>query len=300
MKQLAFFLIIVATWIPAKAQDTITTIIDTTSVKQEKVADAEAEKLPWRARRFRLMVGGFFPINNTEVQVGNNSGDIGTDIDFEKDLGFKDNTSTFYANFMWRASKRSRFELEYFVLNRTASKIIDREIHFGDNVYPVSARVDAFFDSEIIRFTYGYAIVCKPKYEIGLLIGTHLMFVDVGLRIDTSSGNAEVSDDFNFTAPIPDLGIWSEIVLTKKMGLYANVNYLAIKIDNIDGRLISYNLSLLYNVYKNFSLTAGYTGLNIRVDVEKEKGSGYFKWGYNGPSLTATYTFGNFIKYKKK
>jgi hypothetical protein len=300
MKQLAFLLFIAAFWIPAKAQVQDTITIDTTKVKQEKVADAEAEKLPWRARRFRLMAGVFFPVNNTNIRVGNSSGSIGTDIDFEDDLGFKDNTSTFYANAMWRASKRSRFEFEYFVLNRSSVKVLEREIEFEDHVYEASARVEAFFDSQIIRFSYGYAIICKPKYEIGLLIGTHLMFIDVGLKADTSIGSAEISDNYDFTAPLPDLGIWSEIVLTKRVGLYINANYLAAKVEDVDGHILSYNVSVLYNIHKNFSMTAGYTGLNIQVDVEKPRANGYLKWGYNGPSIAATYTFGNYINFNKK
>jgi hypothetical protein len=52
---------------------------------------------------------------------------------------------------------------------------------------------------------------------------------------------------FDFTAPLPDVGIWGEFVLGKRWGLYANVNYLSVKIDETDGRIISYNLSVLYN-----------------------------------------------------
>lgn len=300
MKQLASLFILAAFYLPARAQDSITTVMDTTQVKKEKVADEEAERLPWRARRFRLMAGAFFPINNTNIRVGNNSGSIGTDIDFEDDLGFSDNTSTFYVNAMWRASKRSRFELEYFLLNRSAVKTLERQIEFDDHIYNIDARVEAYFDSQIIRFSYGYAIICKPKYEIGLLVGTHLMFVDVGLKTDTANIDAEISDDYNVTAPLPDLGIWGEIVITKKIGLYLNTNYLAAKFEDIDGSIFSYNASVLYNIHKNFSMTAGYSGLNVKVDVTKERANGYLKWGYNGPSITATYTFGNFINFDKK
>jgi hypothetical protein len=304
MKQLASLLLlfIAAFWIPANAQNTIqdTIMNDTTKVKQEKVTDAEAVRLPWHARRFRLSAGAFFPINNTNVRVGNNSGSIGTDIDFEDDLGFESNTNTFYANAMWRASRRSRFELEYFVLNRSSVKVLERQIEFEDNVYDIGVRVEAYFDSQIIRFSYGYAFISKPKYEIGFLVGTHIMLIDVGLKANTNNIGAEISDDFGVTAPLPDLGLWSEIVLTKKMGLYANINYLSAKVDTVDGSIVSYNLSLLYNVYKNFSLTAGYSGLNVKVDVEKPRANGYFKWGYNGPSITATYTLGGFMNFNKR
>ena len=125
------------------------------------------------------------------------------------------------------------------------------------------------------------------------------MFGDVGMRLEGATIDAEYKDNFDFTAPLPDIGLWGEFVLGRKVGLYANINYFAIKINDFDARLLSYNLSVLYNVYQNFSLTAGYTGLNIRVDVEKERLNGFFKWGYNGPTITATYSFGNHVKLYK-
>jgi hypothetical protein len=299
MKQLAFLLIIAAFWIPAGAQDTITTVIDTTKVKQEKLTDTDAERLPWHARRFRLMAGTFFPVNNTVVSVAGNNGNIGTKIDLEDDLGFKSNTTSFYANAMWRASKRSRFELEYFYLNRESTHTLQKEITFRDHVYPVSATVNAYFNTTIARFAYGYAILCKPKYEVGLLLGTHLMFIDLGVGLDTNIGSVGYNDKFKVTAPLPDVGIWSEVVITKRLGLYVNANYLSAKVDTVEGRILSYNVSLLYNVYQNLSLTAGYTGLDIDVDILKERANAHMEWGYNGPSLSVTYTFGNYIKFRK-
>ncbi|MBF4516645.1 hypothetical protein IRZ71_09830 [Flavobacterium sp. ANB] len=257
------------------------------------------DNLSWHGRRFKVTAGVFFPTNNTEVEVGSNNGNFGNLIDFEKDLGFKKNTNSFTAAFEWRISRRSRLGTEYFYLKRTASKTLQKEIEFGDHTYPIDARVAAFMNNEIVRVTYGYAIISKPKYEIGALIGAHVLLGDVGLRLEGNTQAVEYRDNFDFTAPLPDLGLWGEFVLGRKVGLYANVNYFAIKINDVDGRLWSYNLSVLYNVYKNFSLTAGYTGLNIRVDVEKARLNGFFKWGYNGPTLAATYSFGGHVKFYK-
>lgn len=257
------------------------------------------DDLPWHARRFKFSAGAFFPSNNTEVEYNSTNGQIGDLIDFERDLGFDKNSTSFTVAFEWRISRRSRLGSEFFYLKRTSTKTLEREIDFGDNTYPVSARISAFADNQIIRIYYGYAFISKPTYEIGALIGSHVLLGDMGIKLEAQTQQAEFRENFNFTAPLPDLGLWGEFVLGKKFGLYANANYFALKVDNIDGRILSYNLSVLYNVYKNFSLTAGYTGLNIRVDVERERLDGYLKWSYNGPTLAATYTFGNHVKFYK-
>jgi hypothetical protein len=304
MKQLFYFLIVCFISISTQAQTTAEIPVEKSLPNLQNDLDTppqdyDPEDLPWHARRFKVTAGVFFPTNNTEVEVGSNNGNFGNLIDFEKDLGFSKNTTSFAGAFEWRISRRSRLGAEYFYLKRTATKTLQKDIEFGDHTYPINATVSAFLDNQIYRITYGYAFISKPTYEIGALIGAHIMLADVGLRLEGATAQAEYRDNFDFTAPLPDLGLWSEIVLAKKWGLYVNANYFALKINDIDGRILSYNLSVLYNVYKNLSLTAGYTGLNIRVDVEKERLNGFFKWGYNGPTITATYAFGNHVKLYK-
>lgn len=303
MKKLVYFLIIPLSFLSANAQTTAEITEENTLLNaqynSDKLQNYSDDDLPWHGRRFKVTAGAFFPVNNTEVEVNGTNGRIGTDIDFERDLGFNTNTASFFGTFEWRASRRSRFNLEYFYLKRNASKTLQKEIEFKDHTYPIDARVSSFLDNQMIRFAYGYAIISKPKYELGLLIGAHVMLADVGIRLEANTQELQYHDAVNFTAPLPDIGIWGEFVLGKKVGLYANINYFALTIDDIDGRIISYNLSVLYNVYKDFSLTAGYTGLNFRLDVTRPKIDGFFKWGYNGPTIAATYSFGNHVKFYK-
>ncbi|WP_281633108.1 hypothetical protein [Flavobacterium luteolum] len=304
MKQLFIFLVMMLLWIPLNAQTVAETSKDedlTTTLKTEKddFQDTSLEDLPWHNRKFKVTAGGFFPVNNTQVQVEGNNGNIGTEIDLENDLGFSKSTVSFLGTFDWRISKRSRLGFEYFVLDRTATKTLQRDINFGDHTYPLNGSVRGTFNVQIARIAYGYAILSKPKYQAGLLIGAHVLFADLGLKLNANTQSLEYHDKFDFTAPLPDVGIWGEFVLGKRWGLYANVNYLAVKIDETDGRIISYNLSVLYNVVDNFSLTAGYTGLNFRVDTVQERLNGFLKWGYNGPTITAVYTFGKHVKVTK-
>ncbi|KRD61233.1 hypothetical protein ASE40_06705 [Flavobacterium sp. Root935] len=303
MKKIFVFLVMTLLWIPLKAQtiaeNNSSESLTTFKTETEDFQDSYSDDLPWHARRFKVTAGAFFPVNNTEVEVGSNNGSFGNLIDFEKDLGFNKSSVSFMGTFEWRISRRSRLGAEYYYLSRSATKTLQKEIEFGDHVYPVDATVSAFMDNHIARITYSYAFISKPKYEIGALIGAHVLFGDVGMRLEGATIEAEYKDNFDFTAPLPDIGLFGEFVLGRKVGLYANINYFAIKINDFDGRLLSYNLSVLYNVYQNFSLTAGYTGLNIRVDVEKERLNGFFKWGYNGPTITATYSFGNHVKLYK-
>ncbi|UWY27586.1 hypothetical protein [Flavobacterium sp. TR2] len=303
MKQLFIFLVMMLLWIPLNAQTVAETSKDedltTFKTETDDFQNNSVDDLPWHNRKFKVTAGGFFPVNNTQVKVEGNNGNIGTEIDLESDLGFTKSSASFLGTFDWRISKRSRLGFEYFVLDRTATKTLQKDITFGDHTYPIDGRVQGTFNVQIARIAYGYAILSKPKYQAGLLIGAHVLFADLGLKLEANTQSLEYRDTFDFTAPLPDVGIWGEFVLGKRWGLYANVNYLAVKINDTDGRIISYNLSVLYNVVQNFSLTAGYTGLNFRIDTVQDRLNGFLKWGYNGPTITAVYTFGKHVKVTK-
>jgi len=43
---------------------------------------------------------------------------------------------------------------------------------------------------------------------------------------------------------------------------------------------------------KKLDISISYIGLNFKVDAKKPKLEGKLIWGYNGPAVTATYSFG--------
>jgi hypothetical protein len=275
--------------IQLSAQETSKDTINETSVNSEKKAKPVP---PWFARRIKVSAGLFIPVNNTKIEVGNESGSFGNIIDFEDDLGFEKSTSTFLGEFQWRASRRSRFDLSYFYFSRNSSHQLQRTIEFGEHTYPVDAEVNSYFKTAIYRFTYGYAFLVNPKYELGVMIGAHILKTDVGISLKGETAQVGYKDDFGFTAPLPDFGIWGGYAISDRFAFNGSVSYLALKIDNVSGKIISYNLSFMYKALENLDVSMGYTGLNFKVDVVKDNLAGYLKWGYNGPMLTASYCFG--------
>ena len=245
---------------------------------------------PWFVEKFRLSAGAFIPVNNTNVKVSGTDGNIGSNINFENDLGFNKTTGTFFADFQYRLTRRSRFDLGYYGISRSSTYTLKKDIIFGDNTYPVNASVGAFFNTDIYRFSYGYSVIEKPKYEAGFLIGAHIIHSNVGLQLNGTT--IAKQDNFGFTAPLPDLGIWGGYSFSNRFAVNGEIDYLAIKVGDIKGRLLGGSVSFLYHVMKQFDLSIGYTGLNFRVDANKPKLTGNFKWGYNGPALTATFSFG--------
>lgn len=247
---------------------------------------------PWWVEKFKLTAGLFVPINNTKVQVEGNGSAAGTDIDFQKDLGFDAAQVTFLANFQWRISRRSRINLAYYDMNRNATHTLKKDITFNDQTYHINSSVSTYFNTAIYQFSYGYAFIEKPTYEVGVLIGAHTVGTRAGISLNGVNAGISQDNNFGFTAPLPDLGIWGGYAFSDRIAANLDFDYLSLTINNINGRIIAYNLILSYKLIRQLDISLAYSGLNFSVNTTKKGVTGDFRWGYNGPSIGATFSFG--------
>jgi hypothetical protein len=260
----------------------------------QNIDSASSGKLvaPWWVEKFKLSAGFFLPINNTKIQVGANGAAGGTEIDFQKDLGFGATIATFMANFQWRISRRSRINLGYFNMNRSSTHTLQKDITFDTTTYHVNSTVDTYFNTAIYQFSYGYAIIEKPNYEVGVSIGAHTVGAKAGIALNGANVGVSKSNNFGFTAPLPDLGVWGGYAFSNRFAVNLDFSYLSLTVDNIAGRIISYNIVFSYKLLRQLDLSLAYSGLNFNISTTKKDVTGDFRWGYNGPTLGASFSFG--------
>lgn len=262
------------------------------TIDPDTIKGKELRDVPWFVNRFKVSAGFFESINTTEIRVGNGSGSIGTDIDFEDDLGFDKYSPSFFADIQWRSTSRSRFNLTYYNIRRNANKKIQKTIDFGDNTYDINTEVYANFNSAIYRFSYGYAILSKPKYELGLSIGLHVIDYGVTLGIKGTNLNLEKRDNYSIAAPLPDFGLWGGYAISNRFALTGEIDYFAVEVQNINGRVIASNFLVVFKALDKLDLTTGFSTLGVRVDSSTDRVNGYVNWGNTGIILKATYNFG--------
>jgi hypothetical protein len=251
-------------------------------------------KAPWFVDKFKVSAGAFVPISSTDITVSatGQNGTIGTEINFEDDLGFNNSSWTFLGDIQYRLTRRSRFDLSFIRVNRNSTKTLQKDLIFDEDTFHVNNKTSAFFNSGIYRFSYGYSILTNTKFEVGLLIGFHILNSNAGLSSIGTSTNIAVSKDFGFTAPLPDFGVWGGYAFSDRWSAHGEFNYFSITVGDIGGRIIGGQLNVTYRAYKKLDISAGYNGLNFNVDITKTHAYGNLKWGYNGPSLVVSYSFG--------
>jgi hypothetical protein len=249
---------------------------------------AESED-PSRSR-FSLMAGGFWPDVNTTARADGNAGRIGTKVDFESDLGLSDRKTMFTGGLGFRAWKRHYFDFLYFNLSRSGVKQIPLEINWKDQTFTRQAQLDSIFDTEVLRFSYGYAFIDNDRHRLLGQFGIHYTKVTAGLGADASNIR-RIDADTN--VPLPVIGLAYDYAFTPKWSLSTRAQIFRLEFEGINGSLDNLSANVQYSFNPRFAMFLGYNYYSIDVSAKKDAWHGSFEFDYYGPWLGLVAGFGS-------
>jgi hypothetical protein len=211
---------------------------------------------------------------------------IGTTIDFERTLGMEESKTVPSALGRIRFGQRWRLEAEWFELDRGATRSIDREIRFGDRVYPLSAQVSSRMDFSDLRLSAGYSFFRTLDKELGAALGLHVAAYEVAL--DAPLVGAEAED---VTAPLPVLSVYGQFALTERWAVASRLDRLSLSYDKYDGSLTSLALDVSYQPFRHVGFGLGYRALFLSVTATERRRVLRFRQSFQGPLLYVNVSF---------
>jgi hypothetical protein len=249
-------------------------------------ADDRASEHPALRDRFYFGAGVFLPQTATSAQLQNSRTGVGANVDFENALGMATDKSVPIALARWRINEVWRIEAEYFQLNRSAQKVIDRDIQWGDTTYPVNAQLSSRFNFSDLRVSAGYSFFRRPDKEVGVAAGLHIAQYDVSL-----SGSGSATESSAITAPLPVLSIYSQFALTDRWALAARMDRFVLKYDTFDGSISAVGLDVMYQPFRHVGFGLGTRALYIDASAESEGRTAKFRQSFQGPLLFMNVSF---------
>lgn len=241
-------------------------------------------------KRFSVAVGAFWPDVNTTVRLDGNGGRIGTELDFESDLGLDDRDTLFTGELAYRIGKRHHVDLLYFRLARDGEKTLDIDVSWGDREFFRQETIDSFFDTDIIRLSYGYAFIDNDRHRLMGQIGVHYTQVSAGLKRENV---AEVRVEGKTDVPLPVIGLNYDYEFSDKVSLNLRAQIFRLEFDEYDGSLDNLSAALHYAFSPRWSAFVAYNYYKIDLDAEADRWNGSFEFGYHGPWLGVTAGFGS-------
>ena len=246
---------------------------------------------PWE--KFNIQGGAFFAVLNNQVTAGTEG--TGVVIDLEKATGLDTQSTVFRLGGLYRfgETRRHRVDLDYLYFNRNASKSVADNLVVNGKPINAGSNVDTTFNFQIYRAAYSYSFFQDDRMDLAASIGLFVMPIKFEL---SASGLGARQGDFNFTAPLPALGLRGDFAVTPRWFIRTNLDVFYLEYQSFKGALVDTRIAVEYNPWEHFGFGLGFD--NFRVKLEAEGNDypgvdfqGIVKSQFMGVQLYARYFF---------
>lgn len=261
-------------------------------------ASAQAPAQALLDNKFVLSLGGFVFNTDTTARLDGQS-TTNPDVDFDETFGQGGDTTRARFDALWRITPVHQLRYSYFDYSRNTSRVIDREIKWGDNTFVVGGLVEAKRDFTVHALAYEWAFLRRPNYELAASFGIH--YTDLSLQL---SGNATITDangnvspvaatvrQSNLPAPLPLIGLRGGWVMAPQWYLDGEARFFGMDIDGYDGSWSDMGVNVTWMYNPTWGIGAGYNRFSSKVDVSRDNFNGELKFRYSGLKLFVTGTF---------
>jgi hypothetical protein len=250
-------------------------------------ARAEEEGYGPGTDKWKFALGGYFPSMNTKLKIDGIQ--VGDNIDLEN-LGFSEDESVWRLDGYWRFAKKHRLNFGYYQLNRDGSTGISDSIEIGDIVIPIDAQVASELKLGFYTIDYMYSFYQGEKWEMSGGLGAYWVDLDfsIGASLDINGnpiGGGAVFESTDFSGPLPYLALQFEYYITPKWLASFKGGYFQLKVEDIDGKLMTFGANLEYQFTKRWGIGTGYSAFKIDVDLEDGSLKSNIEYSYSGFQL---------------
>lgn len=257
--------------------------------------DRDMDQLPWE--KFSAALGVFVSTLDGTLRIG---AGVGVDVDLEEALDLDSASTVMRADALWRFSKnrRHRLDLTWFSFRRSGSRTVGQDITIEDDAgnqitIEAGTRVDAHFDLDIYELAYTYSFFQDDRIDLAAGVGLYIMPIDFGLRV---TGLFEEEGSERFTAPLPVLGLRTDIALTPKWFLRSGAQIFYMDYETFTGALVEFRGAVEYNPWKHVGIGIGFDAMEFRLESNDEDWpgvdlNGKVTFNYTGAQLYLRYFF---------
>lgn len=266
------------------------------------------------ADELSITIGGFYSHSDSSMDVTNPSLGNEFELDFESDLELKEKQFLPFFELQYQFNERHHFTLDWKQLHRegvTQGVTQAFQMQIDDTVYDVKAgnELSTTLNIDIARLSYGYDFYQGDDLTLGFSLGLHTMFIETGFEgiIDSCNAGSLINNictgqtipaiiDESVTAPLPNLGLYANYSLSPGWEFKAHAQYLQIKLDDVEGRLIDIKAGVEAQISERWFMSAAFNYFQVDVDIEQgTQHSGVadlnVSYSFIGPMLSVSYKF---------
>ena len=237
--------------------------------------------------RFSLSAGVFLTNWDSATQVNLTNTDTGDTVDLESDLGLDKSDSVFRIDGYYKFNDTHRVDFSAFNFSRSATRVIDREIEWQGDVYPVNTTVTAESDLQVYKLGYTYSFMRRDKGYLGVTGGLYV--ADIRARL--AAENIDQRSGGSVTAPLPVIGARGEYRLSDKWTARASAEFFFIDYQDYTGSLTDLYAGVDYRLFGRAAIGVAYNSVRLDIGIDKSTLNSNLNWRYDGGLLFLKYDF---------
>ena len=194
----------------------------------------------------------------------------GSDIDGVEDLGFKTERPPNF-HLVVRPAKKHKFSFGYLPIKYTGDAILEREIIFNGESYPVGIPVQSMLEFRSRRIDYEYDFLYRSRWSVGFVVGAD--FAEVSASIDAPLVHGSIVEQ----TPTPLLGGAVRVYPLKNVSVTAKI--VGFKLPESIDRERRYSLRIVdidiygtVNFTDNLGAQVGYRSFDVTFRVKEDSG----------------------------
>jgi hypothetical protein len=256
---------------PAEAEES--TSKETQSESQESLPD-----------RFMIR-GGWGYVFNADTVIGiNGTSGIGATVDLGKRLKTQREDSTWRIDSLYRFNRKHSVGFSYYDVSREGATQLTESLAIGDTTYGIGSQLTNNLDIGLYRFFYNYSFHHDDKVELAASVGMYFADIRVGFSGNFSctgspncSGTSQTvrAEDGKLFAPLPTIGLMVKYNFTPRLLGQARFDWFYVEFSQFKGFMTEMYLGLEYRLVKHFAVGAAFNRLNVDLDYEPEKSTGW-------------------------
>ncbi len=232
--------------------------------------------------RFALRVSYYAPNIDTFLRLDRSTGQAGTDLSVENDLGMEDKTNLARMEMIFRLREKNRLRVDYIKLTRYGDKILDQTIRFGDQTFLVNDRAQTELDYRNLNLTYTRSVLYFDRFELGLGLGVALL--EAHAKGEVVARNVREKEDG--VAPYPTFAADATWRISKRWSFNLRGQTFTARVSDFVGAIGDYHTDIQYRWARNFAFGLGYTKLKLDLESRStEDLRGRFDQNLKGPEF---------------